>query len=129
MPQNLLSDIERTREVPLTFTWTAPRDGIVLERNVSDGMRVMPGDVMFRIADHSHVWAMVDVADLLVVEHPGEALVHRHAEAAVPVGIRLGRVPEVAVGALLRPRGEQSLRADDPHEPRLPGRRLPGRPG
>jgi Cu(I)/Ag(I) efflux system membrane fusion protein len=63
VPQSLLSEIERTREVPLTFTWTSPRDGIVLERNVSDGMRVMPGDVMFRIADHSHVWAMVDVAE------------------------------------------------------------------
>jgi Cu(I)/Ag(I) efflux system membrane fusion protein len=63
VPQSLLSDIERTRDVPLTFTWTSPRDGIVLERNVSDGMRVMPGDVMFRIADHSVVWAMVDVAE------------------------------------------------------------------
>jgi Cu(I)/Ag(I) efflux system membrane fusion protein len=63
VPQSLLNDIERNREVPLTFTWTAPRDGIVLERNVSDGMRVLPGDVMFRIADHSHVWAMVDVAE------------------------------------------------------------------
>ena len=45
------------------FTWESPRDGIVLERNVSDGMRVMPGDVLFRIADHSTVWAMVDVPE------------------------------------------------------------------
>ena len=69
VPQSLIAEIERTREVPLTFTWTAPRDGIVLERNVTDGMRVMPGDVLFRVADHSVVWAMVDVAerDLAVV--------------------------------------------------------------
>jgi Cu(I)/Ag(I) efflux system membrane fusion protein len=69
VPQALIAEIERTREVPLTFTWTAPRDGIVLERNVTDGMRVMPGDVLFRVADHSMVWAMVDVAerDLAVV--------------------------------------------------------------
>src|SRR2546421_9214893 len=69
VPQTLIADIERTREVPLTFTWPAPRDGIVLERNVSDGMRVMPGEVLFRLADHSVVWAMVDVAerDLAVV--------------------------------------------------------------
>ena len=63
VPQSLLSDIERAREVPLMFTWTSPRDGLVLERNVSDGMRVMPGEALFRIADHSHVWAMVDVAE------------------------------------------------------------------
>jgi Cu(I)/Ag(I) efflux system membrane fusion protein len=63
VPPGLLADIERTREVPLTFTWPAPRDGIVLERNVSDGMRVMPGDVLFRLADHSVVWTLVDVAE------------------------------------------------------------------
>ena len=69
VPPTLLADIERTREVPLTFAWTAPRDGVVLERNVTDGMRVMPGDPLFRIADHSVMWAMVDVAerDLAIV--------------------------------------------------------------
>jgi Cu(I)/Ag(I) efflux system membrane fusion protein len=63
VPPNLLAEIERTRQVPLTFNWSAPREGIVLERNVVDGQRVMPGDVLFRIADHSVVWAMVDVAE------------------------------------------------------------------
>jgi membrane fusion protein, copper/silver efflux system len=62
-PPSLLADIERTREVPLTFTWTAPRNGIVLERNVVPGMRVMPGEVLFRIADHTAVWALIDVAE------------------------------------------------------------------
>jgi Cu(I)/Ag(I) efflux system membrane fusion protein len=59
----LAEDIQRTRQVPINFTWSSPRTGVVLERNVSDGMRVMPGDVLFRIADHSHVWAMIDVAE------------------------------------------------------------------
>jgi membrane fusion protein, copper/silver efflux system len=63
VPPSLLDDIERNREVPLTFTWTAPRDGIVLERNVVPGMRVLPGEVLFRIADHTAVWALVDVAE------------------------------------------------------------------
>jgi len=62
-PQSLITEIERTRQVPLTFTWSAPRDGIVLERNIVDGQRVMPGDVLFRIADHSAIWANVDVAE------------------------------------------------------------------
>jgi Cu(I)/Ag(I) efflux system membrane fusion protein len=60
---SLMDDIERNREVPLTFTWTAPRNGVVLERNVVPGMRVMPGEVLFRIADHTAVWALVDVAE------------------------------------------------------------------
>jgi membrane fusion protein, copper/silver efflux system len=62
-PPPLLADIERTREVPLAFTLTAPRDGAVLERNAVDGQRVAPGEVLFRVADHSAVWAMIDVAE------------------------------------------------------------------
>jgi Cu(I)/Ag(I) efflux system membrane fusion protein len=63
VPAEYLAELERTRKVPLTFTWSAPRDGIILERNVVDGQRVRPGDVLFRLADHSVVWAMVDVAE------------------------------------------------------------------
>jgi membrane fusion protein, copper/silver efflux system len=63
VPPGVITDMERTRQVPLTFTWSAPRDGIVLERNVVDGQRAMPGDVLFRLADHSVVWALVDVAE------------------------------------------------------------------
>jgi Cu(I)/Ag(I) efflux system membrane fusion protein len=63
VPQQLLTDIERTKLVPTSITWTAPRTGLVLERNVVEGMRAMPGDVLFRIADHSVVWALVDVAE------------------------------------------------------------------
>jgi len=60
---DVIAEIESSRVTPLTFTWTAPRDGVVLERNVVDGQRVMPGDVLFRVADHSVVWAMVDVPE------------------------------------------------------------------
>jgi Cu(I)/Ag(I) efflux system membrane fusion protein len=63
VPPQVIAEIERTRKVPLTFTWPAPRDGIVLERNVVDGTRVMPGDVLFRVADHSAVWALVDISE------------------------------------------------------------------
>jgi membrane fusion protein, copper/silver efflux system len=63
VPSQVLTELERTREVPPTFTWYAPRDGIMLERNVIDGQRVTPGEVLFRMADHSVVWAAVDVAE------------------------------------------------------------------
>lgn len=69
VPSEVIAQIDKTREAPLTFTWSAPRDGIVLERNVVDGQRAMPGDVLFRVADHSVVWALVDVSerDLAVI--------------------------------------------------------------
>jgi Cu(I)/Ag(I) efflux system membrane fusion protein len=74
-PPELLSQIEQSRQAPVTFTTTAPREGIVLERNVSDGMRVAAGDTLFRIADHSVVWAIVDVAERdLALVREGQAV-------------------------------------------------------
>jgi Cu(I)/Ag(I) efflux system membrane fusion protein len=62
-PADLIKEIERTRKVPLAITWTASQDGVVLERNAVDGMKAEPGDVLFRIADVSKVWALADIAE------------------------------------------------------------------
>jgi membrane fusion protein, copper/silver efflux system len=63
VPEAAIAAIEKSRNVPTSMDWTAPRDGIVLERNAIEGMRVQPGGVLFRIADHSVVWALIDVAE------------------------------------------------------------------
>jgi Cu(I)/Ag(I) efflux system membrane fusion protein len=63
IPDEVIAAIEKTRSVPTSIQWTAPRDGVVLERNAIEGMRVQPGGVLFRIADHSLVWALIDVAE------------------------------------------------------------------
>jgi Cu(I)/Ag(I) efflux system membrane fusion protein len=63
VPEAAIAAIEKSRDVLTSIGWTAPRDGIVLERNAIEGMRVQPGGVMFRIADHAVVWALIDVAE------------------------------------------------------------------
>jgi len=63
VPDAAISAIEMSRTVPTSIEWTSPRDGIVLERNAVEGMRVQPGGVLFRIADHSLMWALIDVAE------------------------------------------------------------------
>jgi Cu(I)/Ag(I) efflux system membrane fusion protein len=63
VPETAIAAIEKSRDVLTSIQWTAPRDGIVLERNAIQGMRVQPGGVVFRIADHSVVWALIDVAE------------------------------------------------------------------
>ena len=63
MPESAITDMERTGKPPLAFVLTAPRDGVVLERNVSEGMRAASGDALFRIADPSAVWALIDVPE------------------------------------------------------------------
>ena len=55
--------MKRERRVPDTFEYRSPIDGVVLERNWSDGQGFKAGDVAFRIADHSLVWVMADVAE------------------------------------------------------------------
>ncbi len=63
VPEAAIASIEKSRNVPTSMEWTSPRDGIVLERSAIEGMRVQPGGVMFRIADHSVMWALIDVAE------------------------------------------------------------------
>jgi Cu(I)/Ag(I) efflux system membrane fusion protein len=63
VPEAAIASIEKSRNVPTSIEWSAPRDGIVLERSVIEGMRVQPGGVLFRIADHSVMWALIDVAE------------------------------------------------------------------
>ncbi|MCA1452544.1 efflux RND transporter periplasmic adaptor subunit [Bradyrhizobium sp. BRP22] len=63
VPESAIATMEKTKAVPIVIQWSAPRDGIVLERNAIEGMRAQPGDVLFRVADTSLVWAVVDVAE------------------------------------------------------------------
>ena len=63
IPPAVLAEIERTRKAPLSFAWSAPRDSVVLERTAVEGMRAMPGDILFRLADTSLVWVLADVPE------------------------------------------------------------------
>jgi len=62
-PEPAIKELERTREISLSIPWVAPQDGEILERKAVNGMRAGPGDVLFRIADHSLVWVIIDVAE------------------------------------------------------------------
>ena len=78
VPPAVIEEIKRTRRVPDEVTWIAPQDGIVLERKAVDGQAFKSGDVLFRIADHSVVWVMADIAegDVGAVK-PGQAVTVR----------------------------------------------------
>jgi Cu(I)/Ag(I) efflux system membrane fusion protein len=74
VPAEIIDEIEKTRKVPLSITWSSPRDGVVLERNAIEGMKAGAGDVLFRIADVSILWVLADVPehDLAAIK-PGQA--------------------------------------------------------
>lgn len=63
VPAEAIAEMERTRTVPSSITWTSPRDGMVLERGAVEGMRAPAGMVLFRIADISVMWLIADVPE------------------------------------------------------------------
>lgn len=63
-------------------TYHAPANGIVLEKNAVEGMRFMPGETLYRIADLSTLWAIADVPERDIA------------------GIRPGSTAQVSVDAL-----------------------------
>ena len=56
-----IQELVRTRVRMENINITSPADGFILLRNVSDGQRFDKGTELFRIADLSHVWILVDV--------------------------------------------------------------------
>ncbi|WP_180226517.1 efflux RND transporter periplasmic adaptor subunit [Rhizobium rhizogenes] len=85
VPQEAIDTIARTRQVPPSIGYVAPRDGIILERAATTGMMAKPGDVLFRIADISNIWVMADVPEYDL------ASVHSGAEVDVTVRSLPGR--------------------------------------
>ncbi|HUW50604.1 MAG TPA: efflux RND transporter periplasmic adaptor subunit [Sulfuricella sp.] len=66
-----LSKGEKSRH---TLTFRSPVNGIVTEKKAVQGMRFMPGEVLYQIADLSSIWIIADVfeQDLALVK-PGQS--------------------------------------------------------
>ena len=68
IPQDRIDEVRDTDTNPRTLDWPAPADGDVIEKKVVNGQRVMAGDELYRIADHSRVWVISDVAESDIAE-------------------------------------------------------------
>jgi len=79
--------LEQTGKVTKTMDLVAPVSGIVLEKDVFEGQRIMPGMKLYRIADLSSVWVEGEVfeRDLQFVELGAQA----HIEVAAYPGEHL----------------------------------------
>ena len=73
-----LQQLRNTGEVKRTLVYRSPALGVVLEKPALQGMRFMPGEMMYKIADLSTVWVMADVfeQDIALVK-AGQAAVLR----------------------------------------------------
>jgi RND family efflux transporter MFP subunit len=86
-----ITRLETSGEVQKTLTLVSPVDGVVLDKRVNEGQRVMPGDMLYRIADLGEVWVEGEVfeRDVSLVRVGAEA----HIEvSAFPGEHVMGRV-------------------------------------
>ena len=69
LPDEHVAALADSRDVPPVVVFRSPVSGIVMEKQAVEGMRVMPGDTLYRIVDTSVVWIEADVyeADLALV--------------------------------------------------------------
>lgn len=63
VPDSRIEEVRKTLTNPRTIDWASPATGDIVEKKVIEGQRVMAGDELFRIADHSHVWVIAEVAE------------------------------------------------------------------
>jgi membrane fusion protein, copper/silver efflux system len=86
VPESHVRDVLAGKN-PMSLIWPSPATGDVVEKNVISGQKVKAGDELYRIADHSHVWVIADVAesDLPSVEIGARATITVRAYAAQPI--------------------------------------------
>src|SRR5262245_26612023 len=63
VPESHISAVQQSRKNLRTVDWLAPATGDVIEKRVINGQYVRAGDELYRIADHSQLWIMADVAE------------------------------------------------------------------
>jgi len=61
VPEEEIQAVEERGTVTKTLTLRSPAGGIVIEKNVVEGARIMPGMDLFRVADLSRVWVEAEV--------------------------------------------------------------------
>jgi Cu(I)/Ag(I) efflux system membrane fusion protein len=98
VPESRIREVRDSGINPRTVDWPAPAGGTVLAKRIINGQRVMAGDELYRIADLSRVWVIVDVAesDLADIKPGTPATVTFKAYRSKPVdGVVTFIYPEV----------------------------------
>ena len=61
LPPELMQALDETRQPQTAVTFRSPVTGYVIEKHALQGMHVMPGETLYRIADLSRVWVEADI--------------------------------------------------------------------
>jgi membrane fusion protein, copper/silver efflux system len=87
VPESRIREVREKGANPRTLDWPSPTTGDVIEKKIINGQRVQAGQELYRIADHSHLWVIADVAeaDLPAIKIGTRANVTVRAYAAQPI--------------------------------------------
>lgn len=85
VPQARIDEVMETKENPRTLDWPSPATGHVIAKNVIEGQFVKAGDELFRVADHSHVWVIAEIAEADIAD----------IEVGTPATVTLRAFPNV----------------------------------
>src|SRR5262249_43533015 len=87
VPESRIREVREKGVNPRTTDWPSPATGDVIQKRIINGQRVMAGDELYRIADHSRIWVIADVAerDLSAVKVGTRATITVRAYMAQPI--------------------------------------------
>lgn len=58
-----IQSLAQSGEARRTLSYPSPVSGLVMEKKAVQGMRFMPGEMLYQVADLSHVWVIAEVAE------------------------------------------------------------------
>jgi membrane fusion protein, copper/silver efflux system len=87
IPESRIREVREKGANPRTLDWPSPATGDVIEKKIINGQRVQAGQELYRIADHTHLWVVADVAeaDLAMIKLGTRASVTVRAYASQPI--------------------------------------------
>lgn len=91
IPAAEIERIERTGQVRKTLTLRSPVGGVVIEKNVLGGQKIMSGEALYKVADLSTVWVEGEVYERDLHEVRIGAVVNAEFDA-LPGETREGRI-------------------------------------
>jgi membrane fusion protein, copper/silver efflux system len=63
VPESYIRMVGSSAVPPALIEWPSPVSGVVIEKMVIEGERAEPGRALFKIADHTKLWVIADVAE------------------------------------------------------------------
>lgn len=64
VPERHIQEVKTKGINPRTLDWLSPASGVVIEKKIINGQRLMPGDELYRVADLSRMWVIAEVSEL-----------------------------------------------------------------